>query len=92
LFCKKVNNIFNIKSSCSKLVNTRRPSVLSLPLQLVFPGFTLSTMIITRTPLSRMILIRMIVIIMIYSRMTINRMTLSKVILSELQPNEVKVR
>ncbi len=30
---RKVKNIFNIKSSCSKLVSTRRSTVLSLPLQ-----------------------------------------------------------
>jgi len=31
-FCKKENNIFNIKMSWSKLVSTRRSTVLSLPL------------------------------------------------------------
>jgi hypothetical protein len=35
----KVNNIFSLKMSRSKLVSTRRSYVLSrLPLQLVFPG------------------------------------------------------
>ncbi len=37
-FCNKVNNGFSIKSSWSKLVSTRRSTVLSLPLQLVFPA------------------------------------------------------
>jgi hypothetical protein len=37
LFCKKVNNVFNIKSSLSKLVSTRRSIVLSLPLSVRFP-------------------------------------------------------
>ena len=40
LVCKKLNNVFNIKSSWSKLVSTRRSTVLSLPLQLVFPGLS----------------------------------------------------
>jgi hypothetical protein len=30
---RKVKNIFNVKGSCSKLVSTRRSTVLSLPLQ-----------------------------------------------------------
>ncbi len=30
-FVTQVNNIFHIKSSCSKLVSTRRSSVLSIP-------------------------------------------------------------
>jgi hypothetical protein len=38
-FCKKVNNVFNFQSRLSKLVSTRRSTVLSLTLQLVFPGF-----------------------------------------------------
>ncbi len=37
-FYKKVNNVYNTKSSLSKLVSTRRSSVLSLPIQLGFPG------------------------------------------------------
>jgi hypothetical protein len=32
LFGEKVNNVHNIKSSGSKLVSTRRSTVLSLPL------------------------------------------------------------
>jgi hypothetical protein len=36
-FCKKVNYVFNFKSSGSKLVSTRRSIVLSLSLQLMFP-------------------------------------------------------
>jgi hypothetical protein len=41
-FVDKVNNIFIIKSSRSKLVSTRRSTVLSPPLQLVFPGLFIS--------------------------------------------------
>jgi len=37
-FKKMLNNIFNIKSSGSKLVSSRRSTVLSLPLQLGFPA------------------------------------------------------
>jgi hypothetical protein len=36
-FVKKANNIFNIKSDWSKLVSTKRSTVLSLPLQECFP-------------------------------------------------------
>ncbi len=35
---KTVNNIFNLKRSLSKLVRTRRSTVLSLPFQQEFPG------------------------------------------------------
>jgi hypothetical protein len=37
-FVKKVDKIFNVKRSLSKLFSTRRSTVLSLPLHLVFPG------------------------------------------------------
>jgi hypothetical protein len=37
LFCKRVNNVCNVKSSWSKLVSLRRSTVLSLPLQWGFP-------------------------------------------------------
>ncbi len=37
-FISKVNNVFNLKSSCTKLVSTRRSTVLILPLQRGFPG------------------------------------------------------
>jgi hypothetical protein len=40
-FVKKEKYIFNIKMSYSKLVGTRRSTVLSLPLQQDFPGFAL---------------------------------------------------
>jgi hypothetical protein len=36
-FISMVNNIFNMKRNRSKLVSTRRSTVLSLSLQLVFP-------------------------------------------------------
>jgi hypothetical protein len=37
--CKKwVNNIFNVKSNWSKLDSTRRSTVLSIPLQYIFPS------------------------------------------------------
>jgi hypothetical protein len=35
---KKVNNVFNFKSSLSILISTRRSTVLSISLQLVFPA------------------------------------------------------
>ncbi len=38
LFCRKVNNVFNIKSSQSQLVWVRRSTVLILPLRTGFPG------------------------------------------------------
>jgi len=38
LFCKNVNTTFNVNSSWSKLVNTRRSIVLCLPLQWGFLG------------------------------------------------------
>ncbi len=41
-FALKVNNVCIIKISCSKLVSTRRSTVLSLPLQFVFLGSNLS--------------------------------------------------
>ncbi len=41
LFCKSVNYIFNIKRSWSKLVNTRRSTVPSIPLQKDFNGLRL---------------------------------------------------
>ncbi len=41
-FFKKVNNVFNLKSSWSELVSTRRSTVPSPPLQLVFPGLFIS--------------------------------------------------
>ncbi len=37
-FVTKVKSIFNIKMSRSKLISSRRSTVLSLPLQLGFPG------------------------------------------------------
>jgi hypothetical protein len=37
-FVSMVNNIFHVKRNWSKLASTRRSSVLSLPLQLEFPG------------------------------------------------------
>jgi hypothetical protein len=37
-FCKKVNNVYVIKSSWSKQVSTWRSTVLSLPFQQGFPG------------------------------------------------------
>ncbi len=40
MFCKKLNNIGNIKSNWSEQVSTRRSIVLSLLLQLVFPACT----------------------------------------------------
>ncbi len=39
-FVTWVNNIFNIKRSWSKLLSTRRSTVLSLPLPQDFPGFS----------------------------------------------------
>jgi hypothetical protein len=39
-FVKNPDNVSNIKSSLSKLVSTRRPTLLSLPLQLGFPVST----------------------------------------------------
>jgi len=39
-FAKNMNNIFNIKRSWSKLVSTRRSTVLSLFLQWDFPGLS----------------------------------------------------
>jgi hypothetical protein len=44
LFYKKVSNSFNIKRSWSELISTRRSTVLSLPLQLVFPASINRTM------------------------------------------------
>ncbi len=41
-FVDKINNILIIKSSRSKLVRTRRSTVLGLPLQLGFPALSLS--------------------------------------------------
>ncbi len=37
-FCKKVKTVLNIKSTWSKLVGTKRSTVLRLSLQLGFPG------------------------------------------------------
>ncbi len=42
LFSKKGNNVYNIKSSWSKLVRSRRSTVLSLPLHLGFPVLSIS--------------------------------------------------
>ena len=41
-FVKKVNKIFNIKRSWSKMVSTRRPIVLSFPLHWEFPKVALT--------------------------------------------------
>ena len=62
MFCKKVNNVFNIKSSYSKLVCIRRSTVLSLPLQLVFPvlvPFVLSDTIFPNIPSVAMFIVAM---------------------------------
>jgi hypothetical protein len=40
-FVKKKNDIFNRKMSLSELVSTRRSTVLSLSLQLNFPGLAI---------------------------------------------------
>ncbi len=37
-FVKKVNNVCKIKNSLSKIVSTRSSTIMSPPLQLVFPG------------------------------------------------------
>ncbi len=41
-----MNNIFHIKRSWSKLVSTRRSTVLIVSLQLVFPGYTMPQRIV----------------------------------------------
>ncbi len=45
-FVKKVGDIFNLKRSWSKLIITRRPTVLSLPLHLGFPAKLYRTLIL----------------------------------------------